>query len=144
MTLVRWNTPFTPTAVDELFNNFWRGLESNAEDKPTVFAPRVDIVEREDAVVVTAELPGIKKDDVHIAVDEGVLEISAEHKIVRDVKKETYHRVERRTGKFLRRFTLGDNVDPEKIDAKMTDGVLEITLPKKEEAKPKKIEVKVS
>lgn len=104
---------------------------------------RVDISEDEKAMYIEAELPGAKKEDIKLQVEDGVLTISAERKQETEEKKKNYHRVERIYGHFSRGFTLGENVDQEHIDAKYDNGVLHVTLPKTEPVKnTKQISVK--
>lgn len=108
------------------------------------WAPRVDVVEQKDAYMIKAELPGVSKNDVKIVLQENVLTIKGEKKQESEQKDSDYHRIERSYGTFERSFTLPTGVRSDKIDATYKDGVLTITLPKAEEAKPKEIEVKVS
>jgi len=94
--------------------------------------------------VVKADLPGVNKDDIQIDLKDNTLTLKGEKKFENKVSKDNYIRVERSYGTFVRSFTLPQNVDAEKIKATYKDGVLELTLPKKEEAKPKQIKVDVS
>jgi len=105
------------------------------------WVPTVDIRETDDALLVQAELPGIEKKDVHLEVRDGVLTISGERRYEKDVKEENVHRVERAYGKFARSFSLPANVDADKVDATMKNGVLEVRLPKLERPKPKAITI---
>ncbi|MCL4235953.1 MAG: Hsp20/alpha crystallin family protein, partial [Deltaproteobacteria bacterium] len=105
--------------------------------------PRVNVWEDGDNIFLALERPGLAKEDVKIHVENGRLTISGENKFERDEKKETFHLVERRYGRFERSFNLGDQVDVEKIAAKMDKGILTVTLGKKEISKPKQIEVEV-
>jgi len=93
---------------------------------------------------VKAEVPGIARDQVHVEVEGGILSLRGERKLEKEIKEENYHRVERSYGTFLRVFTLPDSVDPEKVRATLTDGVLEVRLGKREQAKPRQIQVKVN
>jgi HSP20 family molecular chaperone IbpA len=108
-----------------------------------VFAPAVDILEREDHIIVKAEMPGADPDSIDITIDKGVLCITGE---VEKMKHEGYEPayLEYEVGDYRRSFTLGEKVDQSKIQANYNDGVLTLELPKTEEAKPKKIEVKFS
>ncbi len=106
-----------------------------------LIAPSLDIVEDAHAYVVTAELPGLKKEDVAIQLEDGVLSISGEKKQETEVKEKTFHRMERRYGSFYRAVTLPAGVDVEKVDARFEDGVLKIRVPKREEVKPKAIKI---
>jgi HSP20 family protein len=107
------------------------------------WTPAVDIYEDSDAFLIKLELPEVNKDDVKVSLDDNKLSISGERKFENEDKREGYHRVERSYGQFYRSFTLPPNVNVESINAQFTDGVLRLTLPKKEEAKPKQIEVKI-
>ncbi len=105
------------------------------------FNPAVDIFEEEDAIVLSAELPGMKAEDVHVHVENQVLTLSGERKLEREEQKEGYHRVERSYGTFTRSFTLPKHVDAENIEAKLEDGVLRLRLPKRAPAERRRIEV---
>ena len=106
-----------------------------------MWVPRVDILENEEAYQVTAELPGIKKEDVEITVDNNVLSLKGERKFEKDVNKESYHRIERAYGAFVRSFPLPTRVASDRVEAKFDNGLLTITIPKAAEARPKKIEI---
>ena len=108
------------------------------------WAPLVDITEDDTEYLIKAELPEVKKDDVKVAVDNGVLAISGERKLEKEEKDKKYHRVERSYGSFVRTFIVPDDADAEKVNAEFKDGVLKVHLPKSEKAKPKQIEVKVA
>lgn len=103
--------------------------------------PIVDIYETKDAICVRAELPGVDKDAIGVEVKDGVLTLRGERKFEKEVKEENYHRIERSYGTFHRSFTLPSSVDGEKVSARMKDGVLQVDLPKKEQAKPKQIKI---
>ena len=108
-----------------------------------IWSPSVDVYQTDDKIVVKADVPGLDKKDFDIAVVDHHLTIKGERKHENEVKEENYHRTERVYGTFERSFELPATVDTEKIQAEYKDGVLELTLPKKEEAKPKQIAVKV-
>lgn len=108
------------------------------------WAPLVDITEDDKEYVVKAELPEVKKEDVKVTVEQGVLNISGERKIEKEEKGKKYHRIERAYGSFQRSFTLPEAADGTKINAEFKDGVLTVRLPKTEKAKTKTIEVKVN
>jgi len=108
----------------------------------TEWSPLVDIKEEDNSFKVSVDLPGMNRDDINIEVESNRLAISGERRFEKEEKKEDYHFVERSYGKFYRAFTLPVTVQAEKIDAAYNDGVLEITLPKKEEVKPKKVAIK--
>jgi len=153
MSLVRWN-PARELAtwpsdlfgiqreMNRMFDGFFRGTRDE-ESSLMAWTPAVDIAELDDEYVVKVELPGVNKDEVKIALESNILTIHGEKKQEKETKKENYHRVERSYGSFQRSFTLPTTVKGEKIDAFYKDGILTITLPKAEEAKPKQIEVKV-
>ena len=107
------------------------------------WSPRVNITENENGYVITAELPGVSKEDIDIDLKDNTLTLKGEKKAEKREEKENYIRVESRYGKFQRRFYLSDDVDISKADANFKDGVLKIDLKKKEEAKPKQIKVEV-
>lgn len=105
------------------------------------FEPKVDIKEEDDKIMLSADLPGLEKQDVKISITENVLSISGERSFEKEDKKEDYTRVERSYGSFNRCFQLPDNIDVKKVDAKMKSGVLKITLPRGEKPQPKQIKV---
>jgi HSP20 family protein len=150
MAIVRWE-PFRDLVAvqgrlnrifDEAFSGQPRG---NDEDWGLggQWAPSVDIFENDGNLVLKAELPGIDPKDVDVRVENNVLTLRGERKFESEVKREKYHRVERAYGTFSRSFTLPNVVDTEKIKAEYKDGVLQVTLPQREEAKPKQIQVSV-
>jgi len=106
--------------------------------------PAVDVYETEGSFVLKAELPGVGKEDIKIDVNNNALTIKGEKKFEEKTEKDNYMRVERTYGSFTRTFALSDKVDSGNIKAAFKDGVLEITLPKKEEAKPKEIKVEIN
>jgi HSP20 family protein len=109
----------------------------------TNWVPACDIYETDKEIIVKAELPGLKKEDVFVSIENNVLMLRGERKFGDEVKRENFHRVERTYGEFVRTFTLPTFIDTTKILAEFKDGLLMVTLPKREEAKPKQIEVKV-
>lgn len=108
------------------------------------WSPLVDISEDDHAFLIELDLPQIPKDAIRITAENGVLTIAGERKLEKDGAGRRYHRVERPHGRFTRRFALPDNVDPTKVTASYQDGVLQVTLGKAEQAKPKQIEIKVN
>jgi len=108
------------------------------------WTPACDIFETEEALVIKFDLPEVKKDDVEVKIEQNVLTLRGERKFEEKTDREDYHRVERRYGEFLRSFNLPLYVDAAKINAEFKDGVLTVTLPKNEEARPKQIDVKVN
>jgi HSP20 family protein len=110
----------------------------------TEWAPSVDISEDDKEWLVKADLPEVKKEEVKVTVENGVLTITGERKFEKEEKDKKYHRIERSYGNFLRSFTLPDAADGSKVNAEFKDGVLKVHLPKSEKAKPKMVEVKVA
>jgi HSP20 family protein len=108
----------------------------------TAWAPALDISERKDAYLVTVELPGIKPEDLDITMEDGLLTIQGERQFTQESSEQQFHRVERRYGAFRRSITLPAQVQAEQIEASFEDGVLQIMVPKMEEAKPKRIQVR--
>jgi len=107
------------------------------------WSPAVDIIEDDKEFLVKAELPEVKKEDVHVTVENGVLNVHGERKFEKEEKKQRYHRVERSYGTFTRSFSLPEGTDASKVRAEFKDGLLQVHLPKSEMAKQKNIEVKV-
>jgi HSP20 family protein len=113
-----------------------------AADATPAWAPALDICERKDAYLVTVELPGVKLDDLTITLEDGLLTIQGERRFADDSSDQQFHRVERRYGAFRRAITLPAHVMADAVEASFEDGVLQILVPKAEEAKPKRIEVR--
>jgi HSP20 family protein len=143
--LNRWNQPVNYVSREplaRLFDTFFtQDLQGNEEVSNRAWIPPVDIQETEDAYRLTAELPGLTKDDINITLENNVLRLTGERKLEKDVKKESYQRVERTYGTFARSFSLPHQVDGDKVEAAFKDGVLTITVPKAEQAKPRKISI---
>ena len=118
----------------------------NGKEDMTVaqWLPLVDITEDDKQYLIKAELPEVKREDVKVTVENGVLTISGERKFEKEEKDKKYHRIERSYGNFLRSFALPDGADGSKVNAEFKDGVLKVHLPKSEKAKPKAVEVKLS
>ncbi len=114
------------------------------ETAPRSWVPVVDIFERGEDIVVRAELPDVRKEDLDLKVENNVLTLRGEKRRDETVQQENYHRSERHYGKFSRSFKLPSSVDTSHIQARYENGVVEIVIPKAEEAKPKQIEVKVA
>lgn len=107
------------------------------------WSPAVDIKEEDDKFTIHADLPGVKSEDIEVTAENGVLTIKGERESHKEEEKENYRRVERFSGSFMRRFTLPERADLDNISAETKDGVLELTIPKSPESKPKRIDVKV-
>ncbi len=130
--------------MSRLFEPFLgRALGDDESLMSGTWAPPVDVVEEKDAIVVSAELPGMSKDDIDIQFENGVLTLRGQRRAEKETTEKTYHRVERVYGNFVRSFTLPRTVDADKINATYHDGVLEIRVPKREEAKPRQINIQV-
>ena len=133
--------------MERLFDEMLgRGLWRTSEERPLrgSWVPAINILEREDAVVITADLPGLKAEDVEVTVDEGALSIRGERKLEEAAEGETFHRVERLYGSFERTFTLPNSIDVDKIEASFSNGEMVLTLPKREESKPRSVKIKVA
>jgi HSP20 family protein len=149
-TLTRWE----PVGEMEDFQNrlatfFGRPLRrGNGHGREEItladWTPLADITEDEKEYLIKAELPEMKKEDVKVTVENGVLTISGERKFEKEEKNKKYHRVERGYGTFVRSFTLPDDADAGKVKAEFKNGLLTVHLPKSEQAKPKQIEVNVA
>jgi HSP20 family protein len=132
------------TLGNRLNRMFEMQREDDSNDFLGAWSPAVDIYDKGNEVVIHAELPGIRKDDIDIRVENNVLTIRGKKERKEEVKEEGYFRTERAYGTFSRSFSLPTTVDVAKITAEYKDGVLTLTLPKAEEAKPRQIDVKVS
>ena len=144
-TVTRWD-PFFNTLQREV-NQLFEGAASrgsNIESGLTAWAPAVDIYENGNELVVKADIPEIDKKDLDIRVENNLLTIRGERKFEKNISEENYLRVERAYGSFSRSFTLPNTVNTEGISAQYENGVLTLHLPKREEAKPKQIQVKVT
>ena len=130
--------------MDRLWDDYFGSGRRGLQPLQTEFAPAVDVKETADQVVVKAEVPGMEAKDINISVTGDVLTIKGEKKSEREEKEENYHLVERSYGSFCRSLTLPAAVDLDKIEAKYDKGVLTVTCPKKEEVKPKPIEIKTA
>ena len=135
-------TKFDPfKQLKEIEKNLYTQVGNN--EGVTAFVPTVNTREGEFAYHVDVDLPGVKKEDIKVDLNEGVLTISGERKTKEEVKQEDYYKIETYFGKFSRSFTLPDNVDIENIEAKSDNGVLEIVIPKlKDDVSKKSIEIK--
>jgi HSP20 family protein len=128
-------------SISHLFSN--GGRTAGDEVTLSAWTPAVDIFEAEAEYVIKLELPEVSKDDVKVNLNDQTLSISGERRIENEEKRDGYQRIERSYGQFYRSFTLPPNVNSGAISAQFKDGVLRLTLPKREEAKPKSIDVKI-
>ena len=150
MTLTRWQRPrlwderqlsSLRDEVARLFESPLSLFEDGSQPFSSGWVPAMDVYEDKDNVFVRAEVPGMKKDEIDISLHEGVLTLSGERKLEKEHDKAQTHRVERFVGRFQRSITLPHPVDAARVRATYKDGILAVTLPKSEEAKPKQISV---
>src|SRR2546430_17024518 len=141
-TLPRWE-PMELADVENRLSRFFGRRRTNGRDDITLadWEPLADITEDDKEYIIKAELPDVKKEDVKVTVENGVLTIAGERKFEKEEKNKKYHRVERGYGTFMRSFTLPDDADANKIKAKFKNGLLKMHLPTSKHAKPKQIEV---
>ena len=149
MAIVRWD-PFRDvmTLQDRMNRLFDQALSRTRTDDEegltaSMWSPAVDIFETPDSIVMKAELPGVSREHIDIQVRDNTLTLKGERKFEREVKDENYLRIERSYGAFQRAFSLSTVIQQDKIKAVFKDGVLEVTMPKAEEAKPKKLKIEV-
>lgn len=148
MELVRWE-PFDglnriQSRINELFDDTFGRARGYQTSSTGVWFPPVDILESKDSYLIRGELPGMKKEDFHLEVKEGTLTLSGERKFEEPANGVEYHRVERVAGKFTRSFYLPQTVKQDGIKASYRDGILEVHVPKAEEAKPRQIAISVN
>src|SRR5262245_14610543 len=141
--VTRWDPAAAVLAREpfsRMLDNFFNDLQGE-EVSNRSWVPPVDIQETGDAYRLQAELPGLTKEDIHITLENNVLRLSGERKFEREAKKENFQRIERTYGAFSRAFTLPQQVNSEGVQAAFENGVLTITVPKAEQAKPRKIAI---
>jgi HSP20 family protein len=148
MAIVRWE-PFRDLVtaqrdLDRLFREAFSPQLGETELSTRSWAPPVDIYETEEAIVLKAELPGVDPKDVEVRVEDNTLYLKGERKFEKEVKEQNYHRVERSYGSFARSFSLPNSISTDKVKAEFKDGLLTLTMPKREEAKPKTIKIDVT
>jgi HSP20 family protein len=146
MDLIRWNPWNELVSLRERMNRVFDDSMFRPDRREDSFAmgtwsPAVDMFEKDDTVVIKAELPGLDKKDVSLDLQNGVLTLKGERKYENEVKEENYYRREMSCGKFIRSFTLPADVDADKIKAEFQNGLLTVEVPKPEEHKPKQIKV---
>ena len=117
------------------------GQTERRDESLAAWAPPVDIAEEKDRILITAELPGFKPDEISIQTENGMLTLSGERRFEKETNDKAFHRVERSYGRFVRSFSLPNNVDRERVQARFVDGLLQIELPKREDAKPRTIKI---
>jgi len=129
-------------ALQREMENLFSQFQTSWNGTPAGMTPALDITETDDAVQVRLDLPGMKTDDIDIEVSGNLLRVSGERKEDKEEKEQTYHRMERRYGSFLRAISLPCAIQENQVDAEFRDGVLTIRLPKTEEAKSRKIQIR--
>ena len=149
MALVRWTDPFREfSQLQDRLNRAFADAYGRSDEgllSSGSWLPPVDIFQQGDhQLVLKAELPDMTREDIDVTVDKGTLTIKGEKKLAADVKEEQFHRVERRYGTFSRSFQLPPTVDATRVAADYRNGVLTITLPMREESKPRQIKVEVA
>src|SRR5215831_1561247 len=145
MNITRWE-PYRELAtlqdrLNRAFGSAFGRTDREDEVSMAAWVPPVDITEEKDRIVITAELPGFKEDQIEIQSENGMLSLRGERKFEKESDGKSYHRIERSYGQFVRSFSLPNNVDREKIKADFSDGLLRIELPKREDAKPRTIKI---
>ena len=148
LSLNTWD-PFAEMAdlrrmTDQVFGEFFGRTPSEMASTQGIWSPLVDIHETKDGIQLKAELPGVKQEDIEVSLEGDTLTLKGERRRETEVKENQYHRIERSYGKFQRSILLPEAMDASRVKATYRDGVLEIQLPKKEEAKPKEIKVEVA
>ena len=145
MALTRWD-PFRELSImqermNRIFDDAGRGWRGDEPSSTTTWSPAVDIYETESEIMVQAELPGVDRKDITLNLEKNVLTLKGERHFEKETKQENYHRIERAYGGFSRSFSIPEIVDEDKIRADYKDGILKIALPKKEQVKPKQIQI---
>jgi len=130
--------------LQDEFNRFFEDFGFGSAVAEQDYTLAMDIRETDEAYIVEADVPGIKKEDVKIEVNEDVLTIRGERKVEQEEKKKDYHRMERQYGSFRRSVSIPSGIQHDAVKAEFDDGVLRVTLPKREDTKPRRIEVKAS
>ena len=143
MTVVRWNPVNDMMNLQREFNRVFSGFNTKRDEdyESAVWSPMVDIVEDEEKYTLSFDLPGMKKENIHMNFVDGTLKISGERVAMEEKTDATCHRVERLSGKFFRSFNFPTQVASENISAKYVDGVLIVSVPKAEEVKPRQISI---
>ena len=145
MALTRWD-PFRDLSImqermNRMFEDAGRGWRGDEPSATTTWSPAVDIYETDNEIQVQAELPGVDRKDISLNLEKNVLTLKGERRFEKETKQENYHRIERAYGGFSRSFAIPAIVDDDKIRAEYKDGILRIALPKKEQVKPKQIQI---
>jgi HSP20 family protein len=139
--LIRWDPVRELAATRMDLERLFSRLADGESHLPRRWSPTVDVFEQDDHIVITAELPGVKDDDIDITVQDGMLRIAGERRLEEEVSEDRYHRIERSYGRFERVFPLPPGVKEEDISASVAYGVLRVRVPKPSAAEPKKVAV---
>jgi len=145
MAIIRWDPLKELSSLRDEMERIFEDLVGRGEGewKKSTWYPPVDIYETDNEIVLKAELPGVDQKDVEVRIENDTLILKGEKRIDRDTKTENFHRAERVYGAFQRSFSLPQSVDKERIKASLKRGILTLVLPKKEEVKPKQIEIQL-
>ncbi len=145
MAITKYNPIREMMGLSERLNRMFEEMSGFSADTEITgsWSPAVDVYESESAIEIKADLPGMTEKDIDVTVENNTLTIKGERKFENEEKRESYHRIERQYGAFYRSFQLPNTVDVGKIKANFKNGILELTLPKREETKPKKISINV-
>lgn len=139
----RWDPFDELSTLRNRMDRLWSRVTADEDTALFDWSPTTDVVETKDEIVLKSELPGIDEKDVDVEIENGMLTIKGERKAEAETEEKGFRRIERSYGTFFRSFTLPANVEPNKIAAIFTNGMLEVHLPKKEEAKPRAVKVEV-
>ena len=140
MNLMRFDPYRELASLEERLQHAF-GRTERRDESLAAWAPPVDITEEKDRILITAELPGFQPDGISIQMENGMLTLSGERKFEKEHDDKAYHRIERSYGRFVRSFSLPNNVDRDKIQARFHDGLLQLELPKREDSKPRTIKI---
>ena len=148
MALIPWRARELDRTNDFFNDDFFFGSLFPAMEKALIsnrggWYPAIDVMEDKDQFTVKADLPGLKKEDIRVSCENGILTIEGDRRTETETKEKNYHKIERSYGRFVRSLNLGQVVDQAKIKAQYKDGVLELVLPKTERAKPRAIDIHV-
>ena len=142
--LQRWEPFRDIRRMDEMMNRLWRGHVRYGPGEDQKWAVPLDVVEEDDKIIVRATLPGVKPEDIDVTLENEVLTIRAETKANTEERKESYLLRERRAGKFHRTLRLPDTVDSENVETKYENGIVEITFPKAEAKRARRLSIKAA
>lgn len=148
MAIIRWEPARELQSLQQDFNRLFGSFFDTTTTRSNVrslrrWVPAMDLVEEGDHYVLRADLPGLSEQDVNVEVEDNVLTISGERKSEHEERREGYYRVERASGRFSRSLALPEGVDPESVRASFDKGVLAVSIPKPEQAKPRRVAISV-